>query len=117
MGVSTTVSFGYFCELRQDLEPYSACEQLAEHTGNQAYNEMLSGTDPMTGEYNHICVFNKRGMGSRFIDCGEIEHEVYDLSATTPNLPEASRQFVEDFKALFGDDSITVRYGVVAYAH
>jgi hypothetical protein len=130
MSFTTSIKFGWFCVLREDLDAYDACYDLADETGNEFYRELLASTDPITGKNAHICVFNKIVAGSHSIHLDdytvvytdrlpavEITGASYKINGLLPEVPSIILQFINEFRNKYGDDSITLRYGLVVYQY
>lgn len=106
--IERNVNVGWYCILDKSINYQDACEELGNE--NPGWREFLAGTDPMLGENNHICVFN-RTKDSKMVDAED--YIAFEFPTQLKPLSEKAEQFVEAFRAKYGDNSIRVTCGLV----
>ena len=90
-------------------DAYDLCEELGKEWG-----EYITGTDPITGKNDNICVINRNNKDS--IHMGYEDHFTHDfIDQLPPSMTETTKKFVDIVKERFGEDSIKVHYGLVIW--
>lgn len=117
MGVETSVNVGWYAILNDGTSCHKMTEILSEKYNKPEWNGFIWGTDPMCGTNNHYCIFQSKKYST---DIDLYDHTV--LSFTTKSfmpqgVPAEIQEFVDAYRDEFGDDSIKVDFGLIAYAH
>ena len=109
MGMNRNLHIGWFCVLREDLDYYDVCEELAEK--NPDWEDFITGTDPIIGEFDNICIFNgEENFGSFDSD----EYQVLELEKMQINaLSSEAQAFVAAVRERYGEDAIRVTSGII----
>jgi hypothetical protein len=81
------------------------CNDLGEE-----WEDFIATTDPSSGEHNNIAVLNNGGE----LDFDWSEHAALNLlTRPIPPMDDQTQRFLAAFRQKYGDDSITVCYGLV----
>lgn len=107
MSVDRNLSVGWYCILDKSINFHDANDELGKE--NPQWRDFIVGTDPMLGQYNHICVFNTKD--SRLVD--DEDYVAFEFPTQMPPLSEKAERFVDAFREKYGDSSIRVVCGLV----
>lgn len=117
MGVETSVNLGWFVVINEDDDILENQDILADKHNKPEWGDFFIGTDPMCGDNDHYCVANDRRFSNN-IDL--YDHTV--VSFTTDfkipkEVPVEIKEFISAYIEEFGEGSIKLDYGLIAYAH
>lgn len=117
MGVDTSVQLGWFVVINEDDDIIENQDILAVKHNKREWEDFFIGTDPMCGSYDHYCVVNRNNLSKR-IDLYDHTVVSFTTDFKIPNeVPDEIKEFITAYMDQFGEDSIKLDYGLIAYAH
>lgn len=117
MGVHAVVELGWFVIINEDDDIIENQDILVYKHDKPEWEDFLIGTDPICGTNNHYCVFNRNNL-SRGIDLYDHTVISFRTDFKIPTEPPAEiQEFIDAYKESFGEDSIKLDYGIIAYSH